>query len=110
MPYSNMTFTVSTGLAFVVNDFVQLSHDADNYIIGRVVSYNSGTGVLVITPLDFKGSGTYNTWTVSLTGFNGTAGTAGTSSISDSSSPYPIKSTVFFLNNSLRKYCTFSSS
>lgn len=25
MPYSNMTFTVSTGLAFVVNDFVQIS-------------------------------------------------------------------------------------
>lgn len=25
MPYSNMTFTVSTGLAFVVNDFVQVS-------------------------------------------------------------------------------------
>lgn len=85
MPYSNMTFTVSTGLAFVVNDFVQVSHDADNYIVGRVVSYNSGTGALVITPLDFKGSGTYNTWTVSLTGYNGTAGTAGTSSVSDSS-------------------------
>ena len=25
MPYSNMTFTVSTGLAFVVNDFIQIS-------------------------------------------------------------------------------------
>jgi hypothetical protein len=52
-----MTFTVSTGLAFVVNDFVQVSYDADNYILGRVVSYNSINGQLVITPYDFKGSG-----------------------------------------------------
>jgi hypothetical protein len=82
MPYSNMTFNVSTGLAFVVNDFVQVSYDANNYIIGRVVSYDSGTGVLVITPYDYKGSGSYSSWTVSLTGYNGTAATSGTSSIS----------------------------
>ena len=36
MAYSNMTFTVSTGLSFVVNDFVQVSYDANNYIVGRV--------------------------------------------------------------------------
>ena len=57
-----MTFNVSTGLAFVANDFVQASYDADNYIIGRVVSYNIGTGVLIITPYDYKGSGTYTSW------------------------------------------------
>ena len=50
MAYSNMTFNVSTGLAFVTFDFVQVSHDANNYIIGKVVSYNSGTGDLIIFP------------------------------------------------------------
>ena len=82
MAYSNMTFNVSTGLAFVTFDFVQVSHDANNYIIGKVVSYNSGTGDLIITPYDVVGAGTFNTWIVSLTGYNGTNGTSGTSSIS----------------------------
>ena len=51
MPYANLTFTVQTNLSFLVNDFVQLTANANNYIIGRVVSYNPSTGALVITPL-----------------------------------------------------------
>lgn len=84
MPYSNLTFTVSTNLSFVANDFVQLSADANNYIIGRVVSYNPSTGVLVITPLESVGSGTYTSWNVALTGYYGSSGTAGTSGASGS--------------------------
>lgn len=85
MPYSNVTFTVSTGLAFIANDFVQVSHDANNYIIGRVVSYDSSTGVLVVAPSISKGSGSYNTWTASLTGYSGTDGTSGASNNSNTS-------------------------
>ena len=47
---SNMTFNINPGLAYLPGDNVQLSHDVDNYVIGTVVSYNQGTGVLVIAP------------------------------------------------------------
>jgi len=56
MPYSNLTFTVTTNLSFVTNDFVQVSANSTNYVIGRVVSYNPSTGTLIITPLESNGS------------------------------------------------------
>jgi hypothetical protein len=85
MPYANVTFTVSTGLAYVAGDIVQLSHDANNYIVGTVVSYNPANGQLVITPSTSVGSGSYNVWTVSLTGMAGSSGTSGTAGTSASS-------------------------
>ena len=80
--YSNITITTNTGLSYKPNDFVQLSNTSANYIIGRVVSYNSGTGVMVVTPLFFEGSGTFTSWEVNLTGAFGTSGTTGTSGAS----------------------------
>ena len=85
MPYSNVTFTVSQNLSYVAGDFVQLSYDVDNYVVGTVVSYNSTTGVMVITPIKSVGTGTYSIWNVSLTGNAGSAGTTGTSGTSASS-------------------------
>jgi hypothetical protein len=85
MAYSNLTFTVNTNLSFVANDFVQLSANSTNYIIGRVVSYNPSTGALIITPLESVGSGSYSSWTVALTGFYGTSGTSGTAGTMGSS-------------------------
>lgn len=79
MPYSNITFTVQPQLSFLPNDFVQVSADATNYIIGRVVSYNPTTGALLITPLQSVGSGTFTSWTAALIGPWGSSGTAGTS-------------------------------
>lgn len=51
MPYTNLNITVSTGLDYKVNDFITLQYDANTIIYGRVVSYNSGTGAMVLTPL-----------------------------------------------------------
>jgi len=84
MSYSNITLITDPNLSFEQYDFIQLSHDANNYIIGRVVSYNSSTGDLTFTPIKFYGSGSYNTWNISLTGdpgegVTGTSGTSGTS-------------------------------
>lgn len=84
MAYSNLTFTVNTNLSFVANDFVQVTANATNYIIGKVVSYNPSTGALIITPLEYVGSGTYTSWTVALTGYYGSSGTAGTAGIAGS--------------------------
>jgi hypothetical protein len=85
MAYSNLTFTVDTNLSFVANDFVQVSANSTNYVIGRVVSYNISTGELIITPLESVGSGVFNSWTVALTGFYGTSGTSGTAGTMGSS-------------------------
>ena len=81
----NATFNCSPRLSYVAGDFVQLSYDVDNYVIGTVVSYNSTTGVMVITPVKSIGSGTYSIWNVALTGDAGSAGTTGTSGTSASS-------------------------
>jgi hypothetical protein len=79
MPYSNLTFNISLNKEFNPNDFVKVAHDGNNYITGRVVSYNPSTGALVVEPYEVVGSGTYSSWTVTLTGFNGSAGTSGSS-------------------------------
>ena len=84
MPYTNITFTVQTQLSFLVNDFVQVSANSTNYVIGRVVSYNPSTGALVITPLESVGSGTFSSWTAALTGPYGSSGTSGTSGAASS--------------------------
>ena len=85
MAYSNITLNCSTNLTFQVNDFVQVTHDELNYFLGRVVSYDAGTGVMVLAPSQSVGNGTFSSWTVSLAGENGTngisniSGTSGTS-------------------------------
>ena len=48
--YTNISLVVSQNLAFVAGDYVQLSYDANNYIVGKVVSYNKANGNLTITP------------------------------------------------------------
>jgi hypothetical protein len=85
MPYANVTFNINLNRLFKANDFVRVEHDASNYITGRVVSYNPSTGVLVVTPYESVGSGSYSSWTVTLTGYNGTSGASSTSGTSGSS-------------------------
>jgi hypothetical protein len=89
MPYSNLTFQVQPNLGFKTHDFVYLSGTeilTNASIYGQVVSYNSTTGDLVVTPLSYSGdAGSYNSWTVSLAGYNGSSGTSGTSGNSSES-------------------------
>ena len=55
-------------------------------IYGRVVSYDTVTGSLVVTPLEYTGDpGSYSTWTVELTGKNGTSGASASSGTSGTS-------------------------
>jgi hypothetical protein len=78
-------FTISTGLSYQAGDIVQLSYDANNYVVGTVNTYNPSTGALDITVTTSVGSGTYSTWTVNLSGFAGSAGTSATAGTSASS-------------------------
>ena len=79
MPYSNISLITDSNLLFQQYDFIQVSHDENNYITGRVVSYDGNSGSLTFTPLQVQGSGTYSTWKVSLSGSPGISGTSGTS-------------------------------
>jgi hypothetical protein len=81
MPYSNISLITDPNLLFQQYDFIQLSHDSNNYIIGRIVSYNPNSGEMVFTPLQINGSGTYSSWNISLTGSPGPSGTSGLSSL-----------------------------
>ena len=84
--YENITITVQTGLSFQANDFVQLYDGTNSYIWGEIVSYNSGTGELILTPCQFCGdNGALSGWTVSLSGIPGISGTSGLSGTSGSS-------------------------
>lgn len=60
------SFTVQTGLGFVVGNSVRVANTSANYMTGDVTSYDSGTGALVVNVTSSSGSGTYTDWTISL--------------------------------------------
>jgi hypothetical protein len=74
MSYSNITITTDPNLSYEQYDFIQVAHDENNYIIGRVVSYNKTSGQLIFTPIKVEGSGSFSTWQISLTGDPGDTG------------------------------------
>jgi hypothetical protein len=86
---SSGTITVDSGLSYSVAQSIIIAYNASNFQESEVVSYNSGTGVLVFgAPTRTVGSGTYTSWTVNLdgaTGGNGTSGTSGAKGTSGSS-------------------------
>jgi hypothetical protein len=71
------TLTVATGLNYSLQQSVIVAYDSINFMIGQVVSYTSGTGVLVLSVTDVGGSGTYSSWSVNLDGAQGVAGPTG---------------------------------
>lgn len=46
--YGEITLTIQTGLTVGVGRRVRLKHDPNNFMVGDVVSYNSGNGELVV--------------------------------------------------------------
>ena len=67
-----LTFTIATGLIIGVGTpvFVQASGITAT---GSVTSYNSGTGVLVVTVSSFTGTGSSSSWTLTIATDNGQA-------------------------------------
>lgn len=80
------TFSIQSGRAYVAGDVVKITrtgYATTHYMLGTVTSYSSTT--LVVSVKNKKGSGSYNSWTVSLSGeltfaWN-TEGDAGTTSV-----------------------------
>jgi hypothetical protein len=71
------TLTVGTGLAYTVGQTAVIAYDATHYMTGTVVSYTSGSGVLVVSVTTVVGAGTFASWTVNLDGATGVQGNQG---------------------------------
>jgi len=83
---TSTTLTVETGLAYTPAQDIIITYDVNNHQVCSVVSYNAGTGALVIgPPITVIGSGTYSSWTVNLEGAAGGDGSSGTSGANGSS-------------------------
>jgi hypothetical protein len=63
-------FTVETGKSLFVGMSYKMANDANNWMLGDIISYNSGTGALSIDVDTVRGSGTYAAWVGTLS-FNG---------------------------------------
>lgn len=68
-------FTIETGKAFVANQRLNIADTGNpqtNYMLGDVVSYDSGTGALSVSVDNAQGSGTISNWAMSIsTGIGG---------------------------------------
>ena len=63
--------TIQTGKFLVAGMKIivaRTGYTTTHWMYGTVTSYNSGTGALVFTSETYVGTGTYTTWTISLTG------------------------------------------
>lgn len=71
-----LSLTIGTGLSYTVGQSVIVASRADNNnsVTGDVVSYNTGTGALVLDNLTINGTGTHTDWDVNLTGSPGPQG------------------------------------
>jgi len=65
---NNKTLTVGTGLSYTSQQDIVIAHNAANHMHARVLTYNSGTGVMDVDVLSHSGSGTYASWTVNVGG------------------------------------------
>ena len=83
------SLTVATGLAYSTAQSIIIVNDLTHFQECEVSSYNSATGVLVVTtPTRTVGTGSFSSWTINLdgaTGGDGSSGSSGTSGDTGSS-------------------------
>jgi hypothetical protein len=71
----SLSITVQTGKLITPGMFLLVSGVSPaNYMHGTATSYNSSTGALVLNVTDTGGSGTFASWTVTLSGTQGPTG------------------------------------
>ena len=71
------SLTVDTGLALSIGQSVIIANSATDQMTGSIVSYDPLTGALVTNITAIVGSGTFSSWSVSLSGSPGPAGATG---------------------------------
>jgi hypothetical protein len=60
------SFTVNTGLNFIAGQEITIYKTSDNttFVSGKITSYNSSTGALVLNSTSYGGTGAHSTWSV----------------------------------------------
>jgi len=77
----SISFNPGSGKGFAVGTRIRLAVTASpttNYMEGVITAYNQTTGAAAATLDNSAGSGTYNAWTVNVTGNKGSTGAPGT--------------------------------
>ena len=73
---TNVTFTLTSAQgAYQVGDYVKVSYDASNYLIGTITSASGGN--IIVNVASFVGSGAHSSWTFALSGLLGPTGATG---------------------------------
>jgi hypothetical protein len=75
------SLTVGTGLALSIGQSVIIANSSSNKMEGTVTSYNSLTGALVANVTLIIGSGSFSSWSVSLSGAPGPQGATGATGV-----------------------------
>ena len=68
------TFTIQTGKAFVVGQWITIADNAlpsTNYMLGIITAHNSGTGSITIDVKTSQGTGTIASWSIGLSSVGG---------------------------------------
>lgn len=60
------TFTIQTGKSFVTGMSVKIANSSSAWLHGDITSYNSSTGELVVDIKTIFGSGSFTSWTISI--------------------------------------------
>jgi len=71
------TLNLEPGLSYAVGQTVIIANSVSNFMTGTVVSYNSTTGAMTANVTLTAGSGSFNSWSVSLNGAPGPSGATG---------------------------------
>jgi hypothetical protein len=60
------SFTVNTGLNFIAGQEITIYKTSDNttFVSGKITSYNSSTGALVLNSTSYGGTGAHSAWSV----------------------------------------------
>jgi hypothetical protein len=83
--------TVETGLAYAIGQNIIIANSVSRQMLGSVSSYDKVTGQLGVFVTSIVGSGTFNSWTVSLSlkGDKGDAGAKGDTGDTGAAGPAP---------------------
>lgn len=73
------SFTTNTNLQFVAGSQVTITATADlsKYMSGQVTAYTQSTGAITVNVGSVNGSGTFSSWSITLSGAAGATGAAG---------------------------------
>lgn len=73
------SFTTNTNLQFAAGGQVTITATADlsKYMSGQVTAYDQDTGAIVVNVTSVVGSGTFSSWSITLSGAMGATGDAG---------------------------------